>query len=442
MIAPGYTTTSRARILFLILFLFTPLLLQAQENPNTEKTAEEEYPSSSETWGRLEPGGGGWLLGKNPMGEIRLSAYVLARYLNQMPDGQTFQDHLGREQVVDARHDFQIHRIMMFFKGWFFDPKFRYQILYWTVNSTTQVAIVGSFTYDFSKYFILGVGTTGLPGVRTLNNQHPYFLGNDRQMADEFFKPSFTTGVWASGDITDNSKYRVMVGDNLSQIGIDAKQNDREMAYGATAWWMPSTGEFGPRGGYGDYEDHQQLATRFGFSSAHSREDRYSALTDRVPENTQLKLSDSLNLFEADALAPGVTVQKATYDILALDGGMKYKGFFFNSEFFFRELSHFETVGGDVPISVIRDQGMSLQTSYMLKPKKTELIAAHSYIRGEFNNSWEWMLGANHYPFDTRDFKLNAMIFDVHHSPVNSLFGYYVGGQTGTTIALSADLFF
>jgi hypothetical protein len=31
---------------------------------------------------------------------------------------------------------------------------------------------------------------------------------------------------------------------------------------------------------------------------------------------------------------------------------------------------------------------------------------------------------------------------DVNHSPVNSTFGYYTGGQDGTTVSLAASIFF
>ncbi len=41
-------------------------------------------------------------------------------------------------------------------------------------------------------------------------------------IADEFFRGSYTSGLWAWGKITDTLKYRVMIGNNLSQLGVDA----------------------------------------------------------------------------------------------------------------------------------------------------------------------------------------------------------------------------
>ena len=57
-----------------------------------------------------------------------------------------------------------------------------------------------------------------------------------------------------------------------------------------------------------------KLATQFGASAGHSRESRYAS-DDAPPNATQIKLSDGLNPFDADALAPGVTVQKLDYDV-------------------------------------------------------------------------------------------------------------------------------
>ena len=64
------------------------------------------------------------------------------RYLNQMPPGQTFEDHLGTERKIDARNDIWAHRIMWHLKGWIALPKLTYQMTLWTVNTTvTDVSL-------------------------------------------------------------------------------------------------------------------------------------------------------------------------------------------------------------------------------------------------------------------------------------------------------------
>ena len=50
---------------------------------------------------------------------------------------------------------------------------------------------------------------------------------------------------------------------------------------GASMWWMPTTKEFGPRGAYGDWEQHEKVATRFGVSTTRSPEERFTNSTRR-----------------------------------------------------------------------------------------------------------------------------------------------------------------
>ena len=93
-------------------------------------------------------------------------------------------------------------------------------------------------------------------------------------MADEFFRPFFTQGVWANGELFRGFWYNVLVGNSSSALGVTAVQLDRRFTYGGSIWWMPTTGEFGPRGAYGDWEWHKKIATRFGMSSVVSQEQR------------------------------------------------------------------------------------------------------------------------------------------------------------------------
>lgn len=74
--------------------------------------------------------------------------------------------------------------------------------------------------------------------------------------------------------------------------------------------------------------------------------------------------------------------------------------------------------------------------------KKLKTYAATSQIFGSFNNSDEYIVGLNFYPFNTRNVRLNAQVIFVNRSPVNSVFGYYTGGQKGTTYAVHSSILF
>jgi len=204
-------------------------------------------------------------------------------------------------------------------------------------------------------------------------------------------------------------------------------------------WWMPTTGEFGPRGGLGDLEHHQQVATRFGLSTCHSRESRYAQL-DQPPNATQIRLSDGVFPFEAGALVDGVTVESLDYEVLSADAGFKYRGFSFQGEYSMRKLSDFEATG-PLPSSSIVDHGFFVQAMHMVVPKKLGLYVGSSYILDDFErHPWEIVGGANLYPFGNRSWRLNAHVIRIEKSPTGSNFGYYAAGQSGTTLSLGTDI--
>ncbi|HMC96435.1 MAG TPA: hypothetical protein VKG92_02180, partial [Flavobacteriales bacterium] len=227
------------------------------------------------TIGDFTPGKG-YEIAHGKYGTVNFSAYALMRYTNQVPDSKTYTDHLGREKTLDPRNDIQWHRSYLYFNGWAFTPKLMWQVNTWSVMSTGQILLIGSMTYRFSKHFNLSCGINGLPSTRSMQGSHPLWQANDRALADEYFRPGFSAGVWAHGEIVPKLQYTIMVLNNLSQLGINATQLTRDMATGAGIVWMPTTGEFGPRGAYGDWEYHEKLALRIGGGYGHSREDRFN----------------------------------------------------------------------------------------------------------------------------------------------------------------------
>jgi hypothetical protein len=404
---------------------------------------KEAFTPEIETWGVYDPGTG-FVVARSDFGELDISAYGMVRYMSQHDDDQVFTDHLGNERPVDPRSDIFSHRIMVFLKGWMGSPKLIYNITLWTVNATDQDALFANLGYQFSRKFSLYAGLTGNPGSRSLNGSHPYWLAHDRVMADEFFRPYFGSGVYATGEALPGLWYSATVSNNNSSLGVKASQLDRKYSYGGTVWWMPTTHEFGPRGAYGDWEWHERLATRLGMSYFDSPEQSFRS-SSGSPDNTTLRLADSVNLFETGALAPGVTVENADYRVLAIDAGLKYKGIFLQAEYYQRWLDNFDA-NGLLPVAEIKDNGFYVQGSFFPIRQKLELYAVTSQIYGDddagFGDSSEYGVGMNWYPYPTRNHRLNLQLLDVNKSPVSSTFGYYTGGQDGWTLASSFSVFF
>lgn len=302
----------------------------ANQNKDDDKTL---YPEASQgnsaIFGDWDPGRG-FTVGRSKYGELNLSGYMVARFLDQMPGTQTALDHLGRPLTVTPRRDFQFHRVMLFSQGWLFNPKFQYSTFVWTVQDTNQVAVGGALFYNFGNYMTLGMGWNAYPGTQSLQGSHPYWESYDRVMADEFFRPYFSQGVFAKGNVLPKLEYRWMIGNNLSNLDIPATALDRGLSAGGALTWLPTTGEFGPRGAFGDYENHQELATRFNLAYTYSPEDRQSAV-GTPSGNTTIRLADSLNVFDPGALADGVTVKNVRYQLLSAAAGMKQHGFGFRA---------------------------------------------------------------------------------------------------------------
>jgi hypothetical protein len=371
---------------------------------------------------------------------LNISFYGLFRYMNQLPGDQTFVDHLGRTRPVKARNDLNWHRTFVWLTGFFYTSKFRYNISLWSLPTTQQSLLFGNLQYGVSPALTLGVGIGPNLTVRSVQGSWPFWGSSDRQMAEDFFRGGFSSAFFVTGRPINRFYYTASVNTNISQLGVTASNDTRDFAYSASVSWMPTTGEFGPRGGLGDLEYHQKLATRFGVSAGHSRESRYA--NDSVPPNaTQIKLSDGVNPFDADALVPGVTVQKLDYDELAADAGFKYRGFSFQGEYYWRRLSDFQAAEGPVPLSSIVDHGFQVQGMQMVVPRLVGAYLTYGYVFDDFQrHPWELSGGVSVWPSGTRSWRLNVHIIRIERSPAASNFGFYTSGQSGTTISIGTDI--
>jgi hypothetical protein len=397
-------------------------------------TTYENYASGEFTPGR------GFDMVKTKYGSLNISLYAIARYLNQLPGHQTWYDHLGRQRDFVGRNDFYWHRTMIWFSGWLGTPKLTYVATVWTVFTTQQALIYGNIAYKFNNHFQVAIGVGPNLSVRSMQGMFPFYAATDRTMGEETLRGGFTNGMWVTGEVIPKLRYKVFVGNNLSQLGIKAAQLTRDLSTSATLWWMPTTGEFGPRGGIGDLESHQKVATRFGASYNHSREDRFNNIDQPSPDNTQVRMTDGVLFFETGALANGVTVDQADVDNVNVDAGIKYKGFSVQSEFHARKLSNFNA-DGPVPLYTINDYGYSLQVSYMAIPRRLMIYGINSYFWDEFKrHPWEGGGGVNVYPIKTRSWRLNFQVMHVYKSSAGGTFGLYTAGQTGTTIHFGTDI--
>ena len=385
----------------------------------------------------------GFKVANTDKGDMNVAIYTYVRYLNQKGLDPTYTDAFGNVKNVQQRQEAQILKVQIKFLGWLFDPKFRYFLYAWSSNATqgqgAQVVLAGNLTYAFNEHFALAGGVTSLPGVRTTEGNFPFWLSVDnRLLADEFFRPSYTSGFWIKGDITSTLRYQTMIGNNLSTLGVSSAQLDNHFNTLATALvWEPTTGEFGR--GFGDFEDHQQVATRLGLHYTRSTEDKQSQPNSDTFENTQIRLSDGTVIFTPGIFGPGVAVQEVRYQMSSLDAGIKHKGFALEGEYYVRKLDRFEGPGTGV-IPNQWDRGFQLQASAMIVPRTFQAYLAGSYVNGNYGYPWDVRAGVNWHPWHNRVFRWNTQVMYLNHSPVGYTSLTYNVGSKGVVFNTDFEL--
>jgi hypothetical protein len=377
----------------------------------------------------------GFRLVDHEKGEMYVRLFSYVRYLNQKGLDPTYTDSFGNTLSVKQREDVQLNKFFLPFSGWFLTPKLRYYLYVWSSNPSqgdpAQVVGAGNLSYTFNRFLTLGGGITSLPSVRSTEGQFPYWLGiDDRLTADEFFRGSYTTGFWLKGELSTKLKYMAMLANNLSTLGVSASQLDNTLdTTSLMLQWLPTTGEFGLYGTFGDYDDHEKLATRLAAHYTHSTEDKQSQPGTNGIENSQIRLTDGSVIFTPDLFGPGITVERVTYDMVSVDAGVKYQGLSLEGEYYWRWLSGFagpNTSG----IQDIDDHGFQLQSSAMLVPKTLQAYLSGSAIKGRYGDSSELRAGFNWYVKRERGLRFNAEWLHLNKCPVGyTAVPYPVGGN-------------
>ncbi len=402
--------------------------------PSPDVTIADTSKKES-TFDMLYPNRGSFKVADTDAGSLNIGLWTYARYSNQTSIDDTYTDESGQKQQVTQhlRNDIYINKVSLQFKGWLFDERFKYLTFIWTSNSHYtsggNIALIGSMTYDVTDKYTIGVGIQGLPTTRAMELVHPRLNRVDmRSMSGEYFRGSYAYGIWAEGEVYENIYFRTMLGNNMNAVGVDYDQLDDKMDTFATGfWWMNEANDdermYG--GAYGDFEDHQNTAYRVGIHYTHSTETRQGQADEDAIENSQIRLSGGTPIFQSNIFnvdkdsETEKNLQELRYQMVAMDAGVKYKGFALEGELYFRYLDNFKMIAPvDLGFNNLVDTGFSIQPSYMLIPNKLQLYAEGSQIYSDrYSNPWNAVLGFNWYPSNNigyaRQFRVNA---DVQYS--------------------------
>lgn len=410
----------------------------------SEPTRATAVPEEKTTWSPYTPNQG-FKFANTEYGDASLSIYSYARYLNQRALEPTYTNAFGVTSTLQQRQDFQLNKVQFKFLGWIMNPRFRYFLYSWTSNASqglgAQVVLAGNLNYKFTNWFAIGAGIFSLPGTRSVEGNFPFWLAVDsRHIADEFFRPSYSSGIRASGAIGKTINYQVMIANNLSTLGVSAAQLDNDFNTLASAFvWMPTTGEFGA--GFGDFENHEKVATRFAAHFSHSHETRQEQPNSDAFENTQIRFTDGTVVFTPNIFGPNVLVNSVDYTMPALDFGVKYHGYALEGEYFMRWLNHWQTSGTQV-IPTDFSNGYQIQSSAMLIPKTLQIYLGGSEIMGHYGRPWDLRAGVNYFPYKNRVIRWNSEFLYTNRSPVGYTSVPFALGGTGPIFHTALELAF
>ena len=397
----------------------------AGKPPPQEEEKEDRYKDGIIIWQNSDDAKVPFLL--------KFTNTTQVRYLNTLSVNDTFTDHLGNVREVHKRNDITVNRSMFVFGGYMFDKRLGYSLTVWTSAGAASIVVAGNIGWQFNKKLTITGGYTGVPGSRSLVNTFPFFASTDRTMADNFFRPAFTQGIWANGEVLKNLHYIAFVGNGLNTLSISANKIDTNLLTSGSVWWEP-LGAYGPPGRsrnmYDDYFASEKVRIRIGTSFTRSPEDRFSNLDQTSPENTSLHNSDGVLTFATGAFAPGVTVEKATYRMWAMDGGLKRNGFALNGQYYFRWINDF-VADGPLPLESTFDHGFELSASKFVVPRKLVVYARGSAVYGQFGDSHEYAGGLKWHFLPTERLWLNAELMRVFKVPYGGTFTPYTAGMTG-----------
>lgn len=368
---------------------------------------------------------------------LKFNATLQSRYTGFARAKDAFTDSSGQLLPVLNQSDFSLNRLTLAFSGYALNPKLTYNLAAFGSTTTNTVLFIGFLTYQFGKGLAVSTGYYNVPGTREWMQSSRYTLGADRTMANTFFRPSVSPGVWISGQPLPGLFYYAGIYNNFNAAALNALRAGTQMTYSANLWWEPLEA-FGP--GYSDEEYHETLAVRTGMSLTFQRASRQpdSQLGQTNPENTILRLSDGTPLFQPGAIAPGVTLTAADITLFSYDLAFKYRGWSLSGEYYSRWTSSPSFGGGSTPQAVqsLYAWGGFVQLSYAILPKQLEFFGRTSSVFGSFGDGSAYGGGVNWYVLGTRNLRSTFEVKRLNHSSANNILYGYVAGESGTLFQL------
>ena len=337
------------------------------------------------------PGSGGWTFGYD-------GGFLIASPSGLKPDTDD-SDFLMRisnwGQLRHAASDFhgpnpdqnqfEFERLRLVFKGHFFSPDFQYYFQFDSDSDQGEESGILDYyvTYDVGRHLwgcprkrlAIRMGKWKVPFIRFRVPSPSALEFTDFPMAGMLFDLSrgFGVGLLGERDLCARPfTWEVALANGLNVGGFRTDRSgqlDNNLAFSGRVTWLLA-GDDG-KDGEPDLDFRLRPAWRVGAAFACSHVDR-----DGLREFSRMRVVDS-GLSIDDVLPAAVT----DYDIFlfTVDSHLKYRGFSFIADYYFRSMSRF--IGAAVPD--VCDHGFLLQMGYFLVPTRFELITRWSRVVGD-----------------------------------------------------------
>jgi hypothetical protein len=369
--------------------------------------------------------------------ELRTNLRLQFRVVSFTRNRDAWTDSAGIVRPIEDRLAFDIERFRLILSGHAFTPQLKYFVqMDGDTDSRHVVSILdGWFAWQISDAWALQFGKRKVPGTRNwLLSAFDTRLA-DRPFANEFFRPSRTTGIWLVGDPTASTHYELMVGQGYNTEGLTPAELGNNFALAASAWW-DAVGSYGPARPT-DFEFHEDLAVRLGSSWVSSKEGTPGR---QLEETDFLRLTDGTRLTETGALAPGATVRAFDVTLVAVDAALKYRGWSVNSEFFWRSITNLKA---NLPVPGVGLQhGFYVEGGCFVLPQQLEFNTQIAFVGGKQGSSTSYAAGFSYYPRLSQYLKLTVDATKIDGSPVNSTGADILVGDSGVLLRAQCQALF
>lgn len=375
---------------------------------------------------------------KHPF-ELRIGGWIQFRHHAFSRDSDSWTDNAGVTRPIYNRSAFDVERGRLVFSGFALDKRLTYFL---QMDGDTD----GLHTVDFFDYFWgwqltdrfqVQVGKRKVPGSRQwlLTARRTRF--SDRPMANDFFRPDRTVGVFGVGDFGANGHYQLMWGNGFQTTNLANSLTDTLMTFAASSYVDP-WGDFGSN--LVDFEGCSDPLVRLGHSFAYSPQ-KSNTLGSPLDETSFVRLADGTRLTQTGALAPGVTVSQYDLVFYGLDASYKGYGWSVNSEVFCRWINDIQ---GDGPLAddSLQQFGYYVEGGYFLIPKVFDLNLRHSQVNGDYGSASEFAIGCNWFPLKKQQMKVSFEVTQLDGSPLQNTSTDILVGDNGALFRTQVQLEF